>query len=129
MAKTDKNDDQPSFEESLEQLEGIVHELEDGNVDLQQSLARYEQGVKLLRQCYQILEKAERKIEVLKAVDEEGQPIVEPMDDDDLSLDEKGKRRSKRRTSTGKGKKKAKARPKVDDDSTDTDVDVPGGLF
>ena len=129
MAKTGKKEDQPSFEESLEQLEGIVHELEDGNVDLQQSLARYEQGVKLLRQCYQILEKAERKIEVLKAVDDQGQAIVEPMDDDDLSLDEKGKQRSRRRTSTAKGKKKAKVRPTEPDNPSDTDVDVPGGLF
>ncbi len=129
MAKTGKKEDQPSFEESLEQLEGIVHELEDGNVDLQQSLARYEQGVKLLRQCYQILEKAERKIEVLKAVDDQGQAIVEPMDDDDLSLDEKGKQRSRRRNSTAKGKKKAKVRPTEPDNPSDTDVDVPGGLF
>jgi exodeoxyribonuclease VII small subunit len=126
VAKTAK---QPSFEESLEQLEGIVHELEDGNVDLQQSLGRYEQGVKLLRQCYQILEKAERKIVVLKAVDDQGLPIVAPMDDENLSLDEKSKQRSKRRTSTSKGKKKAKARPTESDTPGDTDVDVPGGLF
>ena len=124
-----KKDQQPSFEESLEQLEGIVHELEDGNVDLEQSLARYEQGVKLLRQCYQILEKAERKIEVLKAIDDDSQPVVEAMDDDDLSLDQKSQQRSKRRTSTGKRKKKATTKPKEADSADDTDVDVPGGLF
>jgi exodeoxyribonuclease VII small subunit len=127
MSKTEKP--KPSFEQSLEQLEGIVHELEDGNVDLESSLAQYEHGVKLLRQCYQILEKAERKIEVLKAIDENGQPIVEPMDDEDLSLDEKGEQRSKRRSSGAKGKKKAKRKPKQSDTDTDTDVDVPGALF
>ena len=129
MAKTKEQDAQPSFEQSLEALERIVHELEDGNVDLEASLARYEQGVKLLRQCYQILEKAERKIEVLKSVDESGQPVVETMDDEDLSLSQKEQQRSKRRSSGAKGKKKTKRKANEAADDSESDMDVPGELF
>ena len=96
---------------------------------LEASLARYEQGVKLLRQCYQILEKAERKIEILKSVDEAGQPVVVPMDDEDLSLDEKQQQRSKRRSSGTKGKKRAKRPSAAEDPNNDSDSDVPGELF
>ncbi|MCG8584264.1 MAG: exodeoxyribonuclease VII small subunit [Pirellulales bacterium] len=126
MSENETSQHDNSFEQSLEKLERIVHSLEDGSIDLESALKQYEQGVKLLRDCYRILDRAERKIEVLKAVDDEGQPTVEAMDDDDLSLDEKEKRRSKRRSS---GKKKVKRKPAAEEPATDTDVDVPGELF
>ena len=90
------NEDQPeskpaqlSFEHALAELETIVAQLEEGQIPLAESLARYEQGVKLLRQCYQILENAERKIELLNRVDSDGQAHSEPFDDRDASLEEK----------------------------------------
>ena len=52
----------PSFEQALASLEGIVHDLEEGQIGLAESLARYEQGVKYLRQCYELLQTAERKM-------------------------------------------------------------------
>lgn len=128
MAKSDQQA-KLTFEQSLEQLEDIVHALEDGSVDLETSLAKYESGVKLLRQCYKILDSAERKIEILKSVDENGQPTMETIEDENLSLDEKSKQRSKRRSSGTKGKKKAKRKPVEDDTDPNTDVDVPGALF
>lgn len=91
----------PSFEEALGQLEAIVHELEEGEIGLNEALARYEQGVKLLRQCYDLLERAERKIEILGGLDAQGKPVTEPFDDEALSLDEKARRRSRRRTTQG----------------------------
>ncbi|MBX3290919.1 MAG: exodeoxyribonuclease VII small subunit [Acidobacteria bacterium] len=57
MAKT--------FEESLDQLEEIVRKLEEGDMPLEESLALFEKGVKLSRDCRDRLAKAERRIEVL----------------------------------------------------------------
>lgn len=70
-----------SFEEALMKLEAIVHQLEDGEIGLADALARYEAGVGLLRQCYRLLERAERTIEILSGVDADGNPVTEPFDD------------------------------------------------
>ena len=55
----------PSFEAAMEQLEGIVDQLESGELPLEEALASFEQGVALSRQCAAQLESAERRIEVL----------------------------------------------------------------
>jgi len=55
----------PSFEESLAHLEEIVGDLEEGRLGLEASLLRFEEGVRLLRNCQSLLETAERKIEIL----------------------------------------------------------------
>lgn len=95
--------DTPRFEEAVSRLEEIVRQLEEGDLGLGDSLARYEEGVKLLRQSYDLLQRAERRIELLTDVDSDGNPITQPMDDDaDLSLAEKGRRRGQRR-SAGEG--------------------------
>ena len=62
-----KNDkEQPkSFEASLEALEQIVHELEQGDLPLEKSLELFEQGISLSRECQERLNQAERRIEVL----------------------------------------------------------------
>jgi exodeoxyribonuclease VII small subunit len=69
------------FEAALVRIEGIVHELEEGKTGLADSLARYEEGVQLLRQCFGLLEKAERRIELLVGVDGAGNLLTEPFDD------------------------------------------------
>jgi exodeoxyribonuclease VII small subunit len=66
------------FEDALAELERIVRELEDGQTGLEQSLARYEQGVVLLRNCYQQLQQAEQRILALTGQSEEGAPILKP---------------------------------------------------
>jgi len=73
--------DQPDFEAALAELEQIVHELEEGQIGLDDSLKRYERGVKLLRRCYGLLEGAERKIELLSGVDSQGNPVTQPLED------------------------------------------------
>jgi exodeoxyribonuclease VII small subunit len=60
-----KADKAPSFEESLEQLEQIVKDLEDGDLPLEKSLEIFEQGVKLSEACRKQLQEAEAKVEVL----------------------------------------------------------------
>ncbi len=72
--------DLPSFESSLTDLQQIVSRLEDGSLGLEQSLAEFERGVKLLRTCYRILENAEQKVELLIGFNEQGTPMTEPFD-------------------------------------------------
>lgn len=114
----------PSFEEALTELEKIVHQLEGDEVGLNDALASYEQGVSLLRHCYQLLEKAERKIELLSGVDAEGNPVCTRLDDTALSLDQKAERRSRRRSVPA-----SETPPERGNPPDDTDMDVPGGLF
>jgi exodeoxyribonuclease VII small subunit len=87
-----------TFEQALAEIESIVHDLEEGRFGLEEMLARYERGVKLLRSCHGQLQQAERRIELLTGVTPECDPIVAPLDDAALSLDEKARQRSKRRT-------------------------------
>lgn len=60
------------FEEALERLETIVEELEAGSLTLEESLARYEEGIRLSRRLTASLDEAEKRIERL--VEEPGQP-------------------------------------------------------
>ena len=55
----------PNFETSLKELEEIVEQLETSDLALDETLAKYEKGIKIYKQCYQILEKAEKKINIL----------------------------------------------------------------
>ena len=92
-----------SFEDSLKELEKIVAELESGKLGLSDALARYEEGVKHLKGCQQLLEMAERKIELLSGVDADGNPITERFEEtDNDSLEGKAAGRSVRRTSAAK---------------------------
>lgn len=69
-----------SFEQSLNDLQEIVQALELGDLSLDDSLEQFETGVGLLRRCYQTLEAAEQKIELLTGIDKEGDPLTEPFD-------------------------------------------------
>lgn len=66
-----------TFEQALAQLEKIVRELEDAQLGLDDSLARYEQGVRLIKDCHARLQLAEQRILLLTGV-EQGQPVLQP---------------------------------------------------
>ena len=68
---------EPRFETALEQLEAIVQSLERGEPDLSAALAKYETGVRLLNQCYGLLERAERSVALLTGVDAQGNPTTD----------------------------------------------------
>jgi exodeoxyribonuclease VII small subunit len=53
------------FSDALGELETIVSALESGQLDLEDSLARYERGVALLRACQARLTEAEQKVTML----------------------------------------------------------------
>jgi len=57
--------DDRTFEEALSELEGIVQKLERGDVALEESLRLFEEGVRALRRCHELLEGAEKRIQVL----------------------------------------------------------------
>ena len=53
------------FEDKLNELKKIVDKLETGNISLDESLKQFEEGTKLLGDCYKSLEKYQKKIQVL----------------------------------------------------------------
>ena len=79
-AQAEPADQGRSFEESLQELQQIVSELEEGEIGLEESLERFEKGIALLRSCYRILEQAEQRIEILVGRDADGEPLTEPFD-------------------------------------------------
>lgn len=54
-----------SFEKALTELETIVDAIETGDVPLEQSIEKYADGIKLIKQCRAILDQAEKKIQLL----------------------------------------------------------------
>ncbi|MCX5903990.1 MAG: exodeoxyribonuclease VII small subunit [Proteobacteria bacterium] len=74
------------FEEALQELENIVQRLEDGNLSLDESLALFEEGIKLSRLCSQRLDEAEKKIELLLK-DGNGALYRQPFTPEDESAD------------------------------------------
>ena len=69
MAKKDQQE--KKFEVALEELEGVVEQLETGELALEESLAAFEQGVGLVKYCNQKLVEVEKKVELL-VKDKEG---------------------------------------------------------
>ena len=63
MTSSKKNS--KSIETRLSELEALLKELESGDLELDQALKKFEQGVKLSRECQKTLEDAEMKIKIL----------------------------------------------------------------
>jgi len=70
-----------NFEQSIQQLEMIVQKMESGDLDLEQSLKQFEQGIKLAKSCHNTLAQAELKIEQL--IEENGLQQVIPFEQSD----------------------------------------------
>lgn len=75
------------FEESLKQLEKIIKDLEKGDLPLEDSLKKYEEGVRLSQQLSKKLEQAQKRVEVLMKA-EGGRLDTKPFDDEDSESDE-----------------------------------------
>ena len=54
-----------NFEDAMKALEQIANELENGELSLEQSVDKFEEGIKISKKCNEILEKAEKKISIL----------------------------------------------------------------
>lgn len=53
------------FEEAMTKLEQLAGELEKGNLSLDESVKKFEEGMALSKKCNEILEKAEKRISIL----------------------------------------------------------------
>ncbi len=71
-----------SFEESMRRLSAIVDALEGGELSLEDSLQRFEEGIRLARTSQAKLDAAEARIEELLRIDEDGNPVVEELEVD-----------------------------------------------
>ncbi len=54
-----------NFEETMKQLEVLANELEKGDLPLDKSVAKFEEGMQLSKACVEMLEEAEKKISIL----------------------------------------------------------------
>ncbi len=74
---------EPPFEELYKKLEEAVEKLEKGGLSLEQSIALYEEGMELAKQCQGILDSAEQRITQLResftepAEEPEEAPVLE----------------------------------------------------
>jgi exodeoxyribonuclease VII small subunit len=116
-----------NFEKALADLEAVVDKLEKGGLNLNESLAQFEKGVKLARFLREELDKAEKKVEILLKDDKGGartepfgtdgeESVADAADDEDEEDDEDGE-------ADGGDAPKTKAKPgrggkKKDDDTT-----------
>jgi exodeoxyribonuclease VII small subunit len=72
-----------TFEQSLAKLEGIVTRVEEGQVPLEESIDCYAEGITLLKQCRQILDQAEEKIQLLSQSQAGGLTVEGELADED----------------------------------------------
>ncbi len=81
---TERNDDTFDFEASLQELEALVSRMERGELTLEESLRSFERGIELTRACQGALNRAEQKVEILLAADENSPTVpFEPEHGDD----------------------------------------------
>lgn len=76
-----------SFEAALKQLEHWLAALESGTLDLDASLAAYEKGVALLKQCHALLDSAEQQVKLVLGATENGSIQSTPFNAEDNQQD------------------------------------------
>jgi exodeoxyribonuclease VII small subunit len=59
-----------TFEQALEKLEEIVSAIESGQIGLEESIAKYAEGIELIKHCRGVLDAAEKKIQLLTSTQE-----------------------------------------------------------
>lgn len=64
------------FEESIRRLAAIVEQIERGDLPLEKSIALFEEGMRIARESRADLDKAEKRVEELLAVDADGAPVT-----------------------------------------------------
>jgi exodeoxyribonuclease VII small subunit len=79
-AETSDAPTEASFEAQLKRLGEVVEKLEDGELGLEESLALFEEGVKLSRGAQQRLDSAEKRVEELIRIDENGDAVTRDLD-------------------------------------------------
>jgi exodeoxyribonuclease VII small subunit len=80
-----------SFEDAMAELENIIEAMEGEQLPLEELIARYENGARLLKHCDSVLTGARKRIELITLADREAEKIPEPEagdhdDDNDITL-------------------------------------------
>ena len=75
-----------TFEKSIQQLEEIVQELESGDLPLEKAMQRFEEGIRLSKQCSKMLDETEKKISVL-VHERDGSITEKPFSDNEPDMD------------------------------------------
>ena len=75
-----------NFEQNLEDLEALVVNMESGELSLEDSLAAFEKGIKLTRECQTALQKAEQRVQ--KLISDNGELSAVVLDDDSDPLND-----------------------------------------
>lgn len=70
------------FEAALEELEGLVERMEEGELSLEESLKTYERGIALSRACQKSLDAAEQRIQILSENNGDAEPTSFQPDED-----------------------------------------------
>lgn len=65
--KKNQHEQEIPYEQLIEQLEGIVDQIEGGELGLEDSIKGYEQGIELVKRARTILDRAEQRITELNA--------------------------------------------------------------
>ena len=60
-----KKEENKSFEDLMQTLENIVQTLEKGDLNLDESVAKFEEGMKISKECNKMLESSEKRISIL----------------------------------------------------------------
>ena len=118
-SKTNKK--QPSFEESLDELDVIIHKMESRDLGLTESLAAYEKGVSLLRHLHEELSDIEQRVVTLVRIDEDGTPVFE-----NATSTAESETVSRRTTTKGKTRKATRKRQKTSTDQQGPRHQLPG---
>ena len=118
-SKTNKK--QPSFEESLDELDVIIHKMESRDLGLTESLAAYEKGVSLLRHLHEELSDIEQRVVTLVRIDEDGTPVFE-----NATSAAESETVSSKPTTKGKTRKATRKRQKTSTDQQGPRHQLPG---
>jgi exodeoxyribonuclease VII small subunit len=57
----------PSFEESLAEVESIIERIESGDMGLEEQIEQYARGAEMLRRCREVLDRCEQRVEEITA--------------------------------------------------------------
>jgi exodeoxyribonuclease VII small subunit len=113
-----------TFEQAVAEVEEIVGRLEGGKLELAQSLEEYQRGIGTLKECYELLADAERRITLLSGFDADGNPVTEPFGEEAMSDEVKQSTRSARRSAPSAKRSEAANRSETVQRSKSTPPEV-----
>ena len=85
-----------TFEQKINELEGILKAFENKDLELDRSLELYEKGIRLIRECTKALEDAQKKVEEINVDYVSGDVKLELTDGKNVSIKETSKKEPER---------------------------------